>query len=153
MGEIAGVAASFFRLVLIVGKQLIDLFGHRSDLGRKIAADAGLLAGTDVGDFLAHAAQGPQPEQGLQRGEYQQADAERGEAPDEGRPQPVDLVIDGLSRLRDLEAPAYGRTRKDHVPFGNSQRLGMAGRGKFVAVVEMLPEVDVRTTDAQATIP
>ena len=89
------------------------------------------------GDFAAHAAQRPQAVEGLQRGEDEQADAERGEAPDQGRAQPVDLVVDRLARLRDLEAPADLRARAGS---RRARRCAAARHGRdreFVAVVEV----------------
>ena len=137
MGEIAGVAPRFLGLRLAMGEQLVDLLGQRPDLGREIVADPRLLARADGGDLVAHPAQRPQAVEGLQRGEHEQADAEREEAPEQRRAQALDLVVDRLARLRDLEAPADRRARQDRVALGDAQRLGMVGRRKFVAVVEV----------------
>ena len=127
MGEIAGVAPRLLGLRLAVREQLVDLLGQRPDLGREIVADAGLVARADRGDLAADAPQRPQAVEGLQRGEHEQADAERDEAPDQGRTQAVDLVVDRLARLRDLEAPADLRSGQDRVALGDAQRLGVSG--------------------------
>ena len=47
MGEIAGMAPRFLGLRLAVREELVDLLGQRSDLGREIVADAGLVARAD----------------------------------------------------------------------------------------------------------
>ena len=90
----------------------------------------------DRGDFAPHPAQRPQAVERLQRRQDQQPDAERGEAPEQGRAQFVDLLVDDLARLRDLEAPADLRARQDHVALGDPQRLGWPRR-EFVAVVQV----------------
>ena len=83
MGEIAGVTPRFLGLRLAMREQLVDLLGQRPDFGREIVADPGLLARADGRDLVAHPAQRPQAVEGLQRGEHEQAEAERGEAPEE----------------------------------------------------------------------
>ena len=47
MGEVAGVAPRFLGLRFAMREQLVDLFGQRTDFGREIVADAGLLARAD----------------------------------------------------------------------------------------------------------
>ena len=84
MGEIAGVAPRFLGLLLAMRQQFVDLVHQRIDFAREILGDAALAAGAD-GDHLApHPPQRPQAVARLERGQHQQAEPERGEAPDQG---------------------------------------------------------------------
>src|SRR6478672_9521116 len=106
MGQVSSVPSCFLGLRLAVRQELVDLLRQWPDLDREFVADARLVAGADVGDFVAYAAQRPQPVESLQRREHQEADAQREEAPEEGEAQASDLVVDALTRLSHLEAPA-----------------------------------------------
>ena len=153
MGEVAGMPPRLLGLRFAVREQLVDLFGQRPDFGREILADAGLLARPDGGHFATHAAQRPQPIEGLQGGEDEKADAQCGEAPDQGLPQAMNLLVDGLARLRDLESPADLRSGQDRIPLRDPQRLGVIRDREFVAVVEVRLDVGVGRDDAQPAIP
>ena len=121
MGEVAGMAPRFLGLRLAMGQQLVDLVDQRLDLAREILGDAGLGAAADGGHFAPHAAQRPQAVNGLQRGEDEQAGAERGEAANQGRAKFADLPVDRIARLGDLEAPADVR-----IPAGSRRARGSA---------------------------
>ena len=149
MGEVAGVAARLFGLVLIVGEKLVDLLGQRLDLVGKGLRDAGLRARPDCGDILPDAAKGPEAVEGLKRGEDQQANAERQETPEQGGAKLADLCVDHLARLRDLETPADVRPGQDHVPLGYAQRLAF----ELVAVVDVDVDVTVAILDLQTPVP
>ena len=97
------MAARLLGLRLAMGEQLVDLVDQRIDLAREILADPALAAAADGDHLAAHPAQRPQAVERLQRGQHQQAEAERGEAPEQGAPQVADLAVDDLARLGDLE--------------------------------------------------
>ena len=153
VGEVAGVPPRFLGLRLAMGEQLVDFLGQRPDFRGKSSPTRVLSPERIDGDFAADAAQRPQPVEGLQRGQDQQANAEREEAPEQGRAQPVDLLVDHLARLRDLEAPADVASR------AGSRRVRRCAaarhvRGReFVAVVEMRLDVVVVVVDAQPAVP
>ena len=105
----------------------------RLDLVGEVLGDARLRSGADCGDILPNAPQRPETVKGLKCGEDQQADAEREEAPEQGRAKLLDLRVDHLARLRDLESPSNLRSGQDHIAFGNAQRLAV----ELVAVVDM----------------
>src|SRR6059058_1323019 len=137
MSEVAGMAPRLLGLRLAVRQQLVDLLGQRPDLGWEVLADPGLFTRADGGHFAAHAPQRPKSVKGLQRGEDQKPNAKRGEAPDQGLAQAMDLLVDSLARLCNLEAPADLRSGQDRVALSDAQRLRMVGHREFVAVVKV----------------
>jgi hypothetical protein len=123
VGKIAGMAARFFGLRLAVGEQLVDLFGERADLAGEILADPRLLTRADHRNFAAHASKRPQAINRLQRGQDQQAGAKDRKAPEQGRAQLLELLVDQLPRLSDLKSPAHLGAGDDRVALGDAQRL------------------------------
>ena len=109
----------------------------------------GLRARPDRGDVLPDSAKRPEAVEGLKRGEDEQADAQRQEAPEQGGTKLADLRVDHLARLRDLETPADVRSGQDHVPLGYAQRLAF----EFVAVVDVDVDVPVAILDLQTPVP
>src|SRR5690349_24767173 len=93
MSEIAGVAAGLLRLLLAVGEKLINFFCQRTDLQREAAGNPRLRSRPDGGDVLTNPTQRPESVERLQRGQDQQADAEREETPKQGRAQLASLRV------------------------------------------------------------
>ena len=83
----------------------------------------------------------------LQSRQDEKADSERGEAPEQDRAEMVNLVVQALTRLRDLEPPTDWRSGQDGVLLDDSEGLGMAMAREFVAVVKMRFEVRVAGVD------
>ena len=106
MGEVAGMTPRFLGLLFAVGQQGVDLMDQRKHFAREILGDPPLTTGSDGDHFAPYAAQRPQAVTGLQCGQHQQPEPERGEASHQGRAQIADLAIDDLARLRHLEPPA-----------------------------------------------
>ena len=153
VGEIAGVTPRLLSLSFAVCKQLVDLFRKRPDFSGEIVAYARLLARADVRDLVANSPQWPKTIEGLQRGERKEAKSERGEAPDERHSKAPDLVVDRLARLRDLKSPAHRRSGKDRISLGNPQRLGIVAGRKFVAIVKIGLQIDMRSIHSKSTVP
>ena len=129
------MTARFLGLGLAVGEQLVDFLGQRPDLGGKSWPIRVFAPERIERDFAPNAAERPKPVEGLQRGQDQQADAERQEAPDQSR---AKRRICSSIVSRDWATWKRQRTfdpGQDHVALGDAQRLG-AGV-EFVAVVEV----------------
>src|SRR3954451_3811123 len=65
----------------------------------------------------------------------------------------MDLLVDGLARLCELEAPADLRSGQDRVALGDAQRLRMVGHREFVAVIKVRLHVRMAVRDEQQAVP
>jgi hypothetical protein len=136
MGEIAGVAARFLGLLLIVSEQRVHFLGERRDLARQAFVDARLGPGSDRDDRAAHPPQRPQAVNRLQRGQHDQAERKDAEGAHQRAAQHPDLLVELLAILRDLEAPKHRRAGQADVALGNAEHFGRGGAVEFAAVGE-----------------
>lgn len=123
MGKVAGVPSRLFGLRFAMSEERVDLFRQRTDFGREVLPDPGLLARANRGNLPPYAPQRPQSVEGLKRGEDEQSDAERREAPEQDGAQVMNLIVEAFARLRDLEPPARRGPGQDRVALGDAQRL------------------------------
>ena len=104
---------------LWASSSLISSTSGWTSLG-KFLGDAGLRAATGSRDLAPHAAQRPQAVEGLQRGQHEQAEPERGEAPDQGRAQ-----VRGSGRRSPRATARPGSASGRRIPAGSRRARAM----------------------------
>ena len=121
MGQVARVAARFLRLQFRMFEQGVQFIHHRLHFQRQRVCHPVAAGGADVGNRLAHPAQGAKPIPGLCHGHQEQADAQHREGPGDDGADIGQLRVKFLAAAGDHELPLQIASRNAHCALYHAQ--------------------------------